>query len=77
VHKASVEMMKPGPVLQRMNAAVLRNLARELNGIGTKGVEKASLWLWLRDEYTLATSTALFGSRNTLKENLQLVQSFW
>lgn len=77
VHKASIEQMKPGPVLQRMNAAVLRNLAAEFNGIGTGRVEKDSLWLWLRDSFTLATSTALFGSENPLKSDSSLIKSFW
>jgi hypothetical protein len=47
VHIASIEQMKPGPVLQRMNAAVLGNLAGEFNGIGQGQVEKDSLWLLL------------------------------
>jgi hypothetical protein len=40
VQKASIKQMKPGPVLQRMSADVLGNLAGEFNGIGHGQVEK-------------------------------------
>jgi len=76
VHRVSIEQMRPGVALQRMNAAVLGRLAYEFNGIAER-VEKGSLWLWLRDGFTLATSTALFGERNPLRQDRALVQSFW
>jgi hypothetical protein len=74
-HKALHEHMTPGPKIQRMNANMLRIIAREANGIQNE--QKDSLYLWLRNIFTEATATAIFGSKNPWAKDRRLIDSFW
>lgn len=65
-----------GESLHKTNIAALGGIAASINGI-EKCFAPDSLFLWLRDTLTLATSDALFGSRNPLKTNTSLIDSLW
>ena len=65
-----------GVNLYRMNAEALNYVAGTFNNLGDV-TEQHSLWMWLRDTLTLATSTALFGSHNPLIHKPQLRQDLW
>jgi hypothetical protein len=74
-HKALHEHMVPGPKVQRMNASMLGTMAKEVNGIQDE--LKDSLYFWLRDIFSVATATAVFGSNNPWAKDRSLVDSFW
>jgi hypothetical protein len=62
--------------LGKMNASALQRVANTVNEIGTT-FETESLYLWLRNMMTVATSDALFGSRNPLRRDQSLVDAIW
>jgi len=74
-HKALHEHMLPGPKVQRMNASMLGTMAKEVNDIQDEF--KDSLYIWLRDIFSVATATAVFGSNNPWAKDRGLIDSFW
>lgn len=76
MHKVYHEPMQPGPELQQTNAAVLRQVSKFMNNIGPE-YEQKELYMWLRDSFTVATSIALFGSRNPFSSDPSLTPALW
>ena len=76
MHNAMHESLIPGPALHSMNAKVLGVIAADLMKIGPD-FETRPLWLWLRNTFTIATTTALFGEKNPLTNDPALIQKFW
>lgn len=68
--------LQPGPILNKMNAAVLKNISGFINRIGPEWEEK-NLWLWLRDTFTIASSAATFGAAFPLAKDPELIQALW
>jgi hypothetical protein len=62
--------------LNKMNANVLHSVALAVNGFG-KTFELDSLFYWLRNTMTLATTDALYGSHNPLRFDNSLVDALW
>jgi hypothetical protein len=75
-HKAMHEPMLPGPDLYAMNAHVLSRIAVVINKVGSS-FESKHLYIWLRDNFTDATTAALFGSRNPFTDDPSLIQTQW
>lgn len=65
-----------GDSLHKTNISALDAIALSINGI-VNSFAPDSLFLWLRNTLTMATSDALFGSKNPLKTNPSLVDSLW
>ncbi len=64
--------------IHRMNANALRYLSAVLNALPKEGdVEIPNLWLWVREELTVATCEALYGSHNPFKSGSTLVGDLW
>jgi hypothetical protein len=62
--------------LHKMNATMLNEVGTYMNGLaGTFEVD--SLYLWIRNTITMATSDMLFGSHNPVKQDPTLVDSLW
>lgn len=76
MHKVYHEPMQPGPALQETNGVMLQQIANFMNKIGTD-YEQKDLYYWLRDSFTVATSIALFGSRNAFPSDPTLINSLW
>lgn len=74
---ASLHMsMTPEMGLWDMNAKVLERIAEMVNKIEDEG-EEMSLWGWVRDGFTKATSEALYGDFHPLAEDPGLVEAVW
>jgi hypothetical protein len=76
LHQEMYAALARGPNLLETNARVLNYLAKSLNLIGTNP-ERLQLFQWLRDEYTIGSAETLYGSRNPVSENRNLIQSIW
>ncbi|KAK7428295.1 hypothetical protein QQZ08_005192 [Neonectria magnoliae] len=76
---ASIHPAMTGAHLHRMNANALNYVSGQLDGIGGggKAFEVPNLFLWVRDLMTMATTEALYGSENPLRENPSLVEDLW
>lgn len=66
-----------GQHLFRMNARALAYVADELNGLGPEGLRIPSLYRWLRDFMTMATSEGIYGSQNPVREDPSLIEALW
>ncbi|KUJ10783.1 cytochrome P450 [Mollisia scopiformis] len=75
-HASLHESVVPGPGLWEMNRRVLRKVTDIVNVIGSEFEEK-TLWYWLWDSFTKATSEALFGFHHPLVKDSSLVQAVW
>jgi hypothetical protein len=62
--------------LKKMNGNALGSFAAMANGFG-KTFETSGLYYWIRATMTMATSDALFGSHNPLRDDPSLVDSLW
>jgi hypothetical protein len=76
MHKVYHEPMQPGPDLQQTNASMLRQVSKFMNEIGSE-YEQKELYVWLRNSFTVATSIALFGSRNPFPSDPSLTEALW
>jgi len=76
MHRVYHEPLQPGPDLQQTNAAMLRQISNFMNKIGPQ-YEQKELYMWLRDSFTIATSFALFGSRNPFPSDPSLTTALW
>ncbi|KAM0543984.1 hypothetical protein ACHAPJ_012009 [Fusarium lateritium] len=76
---AAIHPAMTGDHLHRMNANALNYVSQELATIGDAEtpLKSSNLWLWLRDLITLATSEAMYGPENPIRENKSLVDDLW
>lgn len=75
---AAIHPAMTGDHLHRMNANALNYISKDINKISGQGsLEHANLWLWLRDLVTMATSEALYGSKNPLRQDRSLLEDVW
>ena len=75
-YKIIHENLLPGPQLRRMNATAMNKMAELVNNIEYE-YQPDSLWIWLRNSFTRASSTALLGSQNPLAVDKSLIDHFW
>jgi len=75
-HKAIHEGLAPGPALDRMNSRMLSTVATCVNELQQE-FEPESLYLWLRTEFTKATSSSLFGTHDPFLTDPSLIDSLW
>lgn len=75
VHKSLKISLQDGH-LRDMNDSMLQRLALIFNELDHRTVLD-SLYIWLRDNMTLATTTSLFGVHNPLKADHSLVETLW
>lgn len=62
--------------VSRMNTTALRYLGGVLDDMPSE-LEVPNVWLWVREQLTVATCEALFGSHNPFKEQSSLVEDIW
>lgn len=70
------DMLAPGPALWDMNVRVLESLFEVVNQLGSEFEEK-TLYMWLRNTFTTATTGALFGRNNPLIHDPTLNDDLW
>lgn len=75
-HHKVYEVLSPGPPLNEMNAHVLNSVANILNEVGPN-FETKKFYLWLRDAFTFATTGALFGAQNPIRDSPELNDCLW
>ncbi|KAJ4127784.1 hypothetical protein NW768_008057 [Fusarium equiseti] len=75
---AAIHPAMAGEHIHRMNANALNYIAKDVNSI-KKGsaLGHGNVWLWLRDVVTMATSEALYGPENPLREDPSLLEDLW
>lgn len=66
---------KPGANLDAMNRIALQTIAASLDKLQAQGSKSTTLFNWLHDEITLATTDAVYGPHNPLRD--QTVRSAW
>jgi hypothetical protein len=76
-HKVIRGGLMPGSAkLFSLNVEVLKDIARTFNSMD--GVfEAESMFLWTRNFFTMATTTALMGPHNPFIEDPSLIDNFW
>ncbi|KAF4999383.1 hypothetical protein FGRMN_2524 [Fusarium graminum] len=75
---AAIHPSMTGDYLHRMNANALNYIAKELNNIGDpEDLDLPNTWYWLRDTITMATTEALYGPENPLREDPSLLNDIW
>lgn len=60
--------LKPGTNLDDMNKAAARTIAASLDRLQAGGSMETNLFDWVRDEVVLATSDAVYGPKNPLRD---------
>ncbi|CAD6447684.1 658df175-1cd2-41ff-bbae-f4818510a6a1 [Sclerotinia trifoliorum] len=75
-HGLMVEYLGPGESLLELNKGVLGAVAEFLNELG-QNPGKLSLYKWMRDTLTLATSASLYGPHDPVSANHRLIDSLW
>jgi hypothetical protein len=75
-HDVMYKTLSPGPGLLELNSGVLNLLAFSVNELGSEVLE-ISLYKWMRDLLTLATSSALYGPHDPLHSDPSLVDALW
>ncbi|KAF7555723.1 hypothetical protein G7Z17_g1957 [Cylindrodendrum hubeiense] len=68
-----------GDHLHRMNANALNYVSKQLGAIGSgdEPLKVPNLYLWVRDLMTMATTEALYGPDNPIKEHSSLIEDLW
>ncbi|ESZ94049.1 hypothetical protein SBOR_5575 [Sclerotinia borealis F-4128] len=75
-HKLMVEYLGPGGSLLELNKGVLGAVAEFIDELGQKP-RKISLYKWMRDTLTLATSASLYGPHDPVSADHRLIDSLW
>lgn len=75
-HRLMVEYLGPGGSLLELNKGVLGSVADILNKLDQNS-EKVSLYRWMRDTLTLATSASLYGPHDPVSADHSLIDSLW
>ncbi|KAF4983952.1 hypothetical protein FZEAL_744 [Fusarium zealandicum] len=76
---ASIHPAMTGANLHLMTANALNYVSGQLGliGDGGKALDIPNLYLWVRDLMTLATTEALYGPENPIRENPSLIKDLW
>jgi hypothetical protein len=75
VTKTLTKALNPGAQLRSLNLAALNKLSSLLDEI--RAPKEESLYLWLRNNFTIASTTALFGPHNPMALKTSLVDAQW
>lgn len=75
-HGLMVEYLGPSGSLLELNKGVLSAVADILNKLDQNS-GKVSLYKWIRDTLTLATSASLYGPHDPVSANHSLIDSLW
>ncbi|TGO07540.1 hypothetical protein BTUL_0267g00080 [Botrytis tulipae] len=75
-HGLMVEYLGPSGSLLELNKGVLGAVADILNNLDQNS-GKVSLYKWMRDTLTLATSASLYGPHDPVSANHSLIDSLW
>ncbi|KAH7303534.1 putative cytochrome P450 [Stachybotrys elegans] len=68
--------LKPGPELDDMNRAMLAEINKMLHQLSAETGTKLSLYAWLQDSLTVATTRAIYGPMNPF-EDKEIADAFW
>lgn len=68
--------LTPGPNLDAINRNAAQSIACSLDSLQKEGGRTVNLFDWLRDEIILATSDAVYGPHNPLRDP-ELLKSWW
>lgn len=60
--------LTPGPNLDAMNRSAAETIASSLDKFQTSGSKNVTLYEWVRDEIVMATSDAVYGPHNPLRD---------
>ena len=75
--KAMHAALAPGEGLEHMNRVMIKSVSISLDGLKlSEGARRLNLASWLRHEITLATSEAVYGLGNPLRD-LNVENGFW
>ncbi|KAF5878963.1 putative cytochrome p450 protein [Botrytis fragariae] len=75
-HGLMVEYLGPSGTLLELNKGILGAVADILNKLDQNS-GKVSLYKWMRDTLTLATSASLYGPHDPVSANHSLIDSLW
>ncbi|KAI4858653.1 putative cytochrome P450 [Hypoxylon rubiginosum] len=69
--------LQPGPALDNMNRAMLAEINKSLNELApVDNKQQFSMFAWLRDSLTLATTRAIYGPQNPFDDR-EIRDAFW
>lgn len=76
LHAAMYASLSQGPTLLNSNARVLNCAARYINDIDSD-YTPVNLYEWVKDIFTVASAETLFGPKNPISDNPELITSVW
>lgn len=68
--------LAPGANLDAMNRNAAQSIARSLDNLQKEGGRTANLFDWVRDEMIMATTNAVYGPHNPLRDP-EVLKSWW
>ena len=75
IHDGTVSSLAPGDALDRMTNAMMREASLYLDDLQSNTV--IELFTWIRHTITLASTRAIYGSKNVFTHDESLVTAFW
>lgn len=76
-HDMLASTLGPGPTLNRITTLQLEIFSSTLDKVRPQGKEVVELHSWLREQFTLANATAIYGPENLFSMNSSLINDFW
>lgn len=76
-HTVMGNVLARGAALDDLNRTVLDRLLPLLNGLANHDPEQLNLWSWLRHNFSLASSAAIWGPAHPFMLDQSLVDDFW
>jgi len=77
MHTALGNFLARGPQLDALNRRILNSILPALNQMARKGPETLELWGWLRNSFSMATATAIWGPDHPFVHDESLIDDFW
>ena len=78
-HDNMFAALAPSPDLDKLNEAILKDLAPHINKLASNdaGEERVMLWSWLRHHFSIASMSAIYGSDHPFVDHPELEPLFW
>lgn len=77
IHDMMLATLAPGQHLDDLNKSILNNIAPDVNHLARGGPSQIKLWDWLRHHFSIASVSAIWGSRNPFSRDPQIERAFW
>lgn len=77
VHDMLGSVLLPGPCLDELNTSILDNFLPDINKLATDGPQEIQLWAYLRQNFSVASTTAIWGPKNPFAVYRDLESTFW